>query len=168
MAAVTTVQLARACRTFMALAYPGGAATIPEKKRIYFDLPVERPVSDFLPPAPAPEGIVQALPADGSTCASACGGWALRLGSAHFPHLKLKVQFLKNDGCPVCVFMVDTHDAFSRTSAQPPPDHPDAAAWLELQSANRQLKENIERAFEAEGLTTFQSLLRSDLPKGKS
>jgi len=169
MAAVTTAQLARACRIFMALAYPGGTATIPEKKRLYFNLPAEHPVTDFLPPAPPAEGIVQALPADGSaTGGSACGGWAFRLGSARFPHLKLKVQFLKNDGCPVCVFMVDTHDAFSRTSAQPPPEHPDAAAWLELQSANRQLKENIERAFEADGLTTFQSLLRSDLPKATS
>ena len=44
-------------------------------------------------------------------------------------------------------------------------DHPDAAAWLDLQRANRQLKEDIERALEAEGLVTFHSLLRSALPK---
>ena len=59
--------------------------------------------------------------------------------------------------------MVDTHDAFSKTAVYPPPDHPDAAAWAKLQTTNRQLKEAIERAFEAAGLLTFNALLRGDL-----
>jgi len=160
MAAVTTAQLARACRTFMARAYPGGAATIPAKKRIYFELPLDRPAADFLPPAPNAEGIVQVLSPEGGG-----NGWAFRLGSAHFPHLKLKLQLVDHEGRTQCVFMVDTHDAFSKNNPQPPADHPDAPAWLALQHQNRQLKEEIERDLEAEGLMTFNSLLRSALPK---
>ena len=163
MAPLTTAVVARACRTFMALAYPGGPATIPEWKRVYFDLPLDRPVSDFLPPAPAAQGIVHAVQNPHGAC-----GWAFRLGSARFPHLKLKLQLLDHKGAAMCVFMVDTHDAFSKDNPQPPADHPDAAAWLDLQRANRQLKEGIERALEAEGLVTFHGLLRSALPQSTS
>ncbi len=157
---VTTAMLARACRTFMELAYPGGPACIPEKKRLYYDLPVERPVEEFLPPAAAAE-ICQAIPAEGG----GLRGWAFRLGSAQFPHLKLKMQKIDYNHGTVWVFMVDTHDAYSKNSARPPADHPDEAAWTALQTANRQLKEQIERALEAAGLTTFPSLLRRDLDK---
>jgi hypothetical protein len=59
--------------------------------------------------------------------------------------------------------MVDTHDAFCKESRFPPPDHPDAKQWLLLQSANRLLKEKIEAAFEQDGLTTLNSMLRDEL-----
>jgi hypothetical protein len=152
-------ELRRACRIFLDTAYPGGPDTIPVKKRVYYDLPADRPSTDFLPPAAIAEEVCQTL------CAAGQGkrGYALRLGSAHFAHLKLKVQMVDCNDSSAWVYVVDTHDAFSRASAEAPPAHPDAAAWAALQAANRDLKEKIERAFEAAGLTTFNSLLRGGL-----
>lgn len=161
---VTTSLLGKACRLFMEQAFPGGPETIPEKRRVYYDLPLDRPVADFIPPAPAAEGICQVLPAEGG----GFRGFAFRLGSANFPHLKLKLQLIDYDHTTVWVFMVDTHDAFSREQAKPPLDHPDALAWLKLQAQNRELKERIELALEKAGLTTFNSLLRRDLLRATS
>ena len=62
-----------------------------------------------------------------------------------------------------CVFAVDTHDAYSTEHSQAPPDHPDAAGWHELQSANRALKEKIEEAWDAAGILTHNGLLRLEL-----
>jgi hypothetical protein len=155
---IDVVQFRQACGLFMELAYPGGLDTIPSRKRLFCDLPRDRPASDFLPPAAAAEGVCEVLPGG-----KGARGYALRLGSAHFPHLKLKIQLLDSCSAGTWVYMVDTHDAFSRDSAQPPPSHPDAAGWAALQAANRELKEKIERAFEAAGLTTFNSLLRGGL-----
>jgi hypothetical protein len=151
--------LRQACRIFMELAYPGGPATMPPGRRIYSDLPADRPVSDFLPPAADALAVCQAFGGAGTGAL----GYSFRLGSAHFPHLKLKVQLLDCTDAASWVYMVDTHDAFSRDSAEPPPSHPDAAGWTALQAANRELKEKIERAFEAAGLLTFNSLLRGGL-----
>ncbi len=159
MTELTTAQLGQACRLFMELAYPGGPATIPPKKRSYFAVDPSRPLGDLLPPAPAAAGIAQEL----STRKDGPRGYEFRLGSVHFPHLKLRVQLMEQHGEPVWVFTVDTHDAFSRHCVQPPADHPDAAAWLALQDANRQLKDRIEDEFEQAGFLTFKSLLRSDL-----
>jgi hypothetical protein len=144
---------------FMELAYPGGPATIPPKKRAYFTIDPDRPLTDYLPPAPDAAGIAQDMAA---RKAGPCG-YEFRLGSAHFPHMKLRVQAMENHNEPIWVWTVDTHDAFSRTSVQPPPDHPDAAAWLALQDANRRLKDRIEEELEQAGFPTFKSLLRGDL-----
>lgn len=153
--------LACACREFMRLAYPDGPASIPENKRIYLDLPVDGQVEDFLPPAAAAEGVGQIIPGPNG----GIRGYAMRLGSARFPHLKLKLQLIDYNNSTAWVFMVDTHDAFSRDSVQPPPDHPDAPGWNALQAANRDLKARIEKAFEQEGLMTFHGLLRGEVPK---
>ena len=152
---VSSVLLGQACRTFLRLAYPGGPHTIPAKKRIYYDLPLDRPVTNFLPPA-APDDICQALPGAGE----GVRGYAFRLGSAHFDHLKLKVQLIDYNHTTTWVFMVDTHDAMPL-----PAGHPDAQAWKTIQAANRTMKEIIEQALEKEGLVTFNSLLRCDLKK---
>ncbi len=159
MAELSTAVLRQACRLFMDLAYPDGPATIPPKKRVYFDIAAERPLHELLPPAPDAAGVVQEL------CNRKDGprGYEFRLGSAHFMHLKLRVQLMEHRGESVWVFTVDTHDAFSRNSVQPPPDHPDAPRWLALQDANRDLKERIEDQLEQSGLLTFKSLLRGDL-----
>jgi hypothetical protein len=156
---VDLAQLRRACRIFLDLAYPGGPDTIPGKKRVYYDLPADRPVTDFLPGSPEAAEVCQVLSAGGK----GTRGYAFRLGSRHFPHLKLKTQLVDSTDTTTWVFTVDTHDAFSRDRAEPPPSHPDAGGWTALQSANRDLKEKIEQAFEAAGLTTFNSLLRGGL-----
>jgi hypothetical protein len=59
------------------------------------------------------------------------------------------------------IFDVDTHDAMSLD-----PTHPDAARWSQLQAANRELKQQIEHAWEGEGLKTFHTLLRDGLSQG--
>jgi hypothetical protein len=141
----------------MELAYPEGPDSIPAAKRIYWDLPAEQPIEQFLPPQV--EGIGRTLPAEGV----GLGGFALRLGSAGYPNLKLTVQRIQDAKGEAWVFMVDTHDAFSPASFHPPRDHPDAAAWLALQARNRQLKEHIETALERAGLVTLNSLLKQEL-----
>lgn len=154
---LTTFQLGLACRIFLHLAYPEGSETIPVKKRVYLDLPQDQPVEDFLAPNVGQE-ICQAIQQGNEV-----RGYALRLGSKHFPHLKLKVQQMDHNSSTTWIFTVDTHDAFSKASFTPPEDHPDAQAWLTLQRTNRELKEQIEKAWQEVGITTFNSLLRSDL-----
>lgn len=164
MESLSAETLARGCNIFMTLAYPSGISTVPDKKKPYYSIPLDCRVNDYLPPAPAAEGICQVLNAPGG----GVRGFAFRLGSQCFPHLKLKVQFIDYVNVTAWVFMVDTHDAFSRSSFHPPADHPDAKAWRELQKKNRELKEKIESRFEQEGLETFNSLLRRDLERWKS
>ena len=156
---LTTPLLSQACRIFLGLAYPEGPSTIPAKKRAYFDLPADQPVSAFLPPAACAVGVCQELRGlSGSPC-----GYDFRLGSSGFAHLKLRLQPVEQNGHWTWVFMVDTHDAFSKETRFPPPDHPDAKQWLLMQNANRLLKEKIEAAFEQNGLATLNSLLREEL-----
>jgi hypothetical protein len=155
---LTAEFLSRACRTFLRLAYPDGPESIPPKKRVYYNLPDQRPVEEFLPPA-APADVCQVIAAEGG----GLRGFAFRLGSAHFPHLKLKLQLIDHNHATLWVCTVDTHDAYSKDSIRPPASHPDADAWTDLQRKNRQLKERIEAALEHEGLVTFNTLLRRDL-----
>jgi hypothetical protein len=159
MTELKTAQLGQACLIFMELSYPAGIATIPLKKRAYFAMDAARPLADYVPPAPQAGGIAQEL----SNRKDGPQGFEFRLGSSHFPHLKLRVQLMEHHGSSVWVYTVDTHDAFSRTNPQPPPDHPEAAQWLALQDANRQLKDQIEDELDQAGFPTFKSLLRGDL-----
>src|SRR5262245_55644576 len=157
MSSLTTEQLSRACRTFLKLAYPGGEQTIPPKKRAFLNIPADAPLASLLPPAPAALGVCQVIKGEGG----APRGYAFRLGSSAFPHLKLQVTEQKGRG--LWVFAVDTHDAFPRVGNVPPESHPDFPVWTALQKGNRQLKEAIERAWEEEGLCTFTQLIRLDL-----
>ena len=151
---LSTQLFARACRIFLESAYPDGASSIPAQKLVYGQMPDDAAVADYLTPAPRALGVCQKLGDDWYT---------FRLGSARYPNLKLKVQCVADGGVCHCVFAVDTHDAYSAEHAQPPPGHPDAAAWLELQAANRALKEKIETAWDAAGILTHAGLLRAEL-----
>jgi hypothetical protein len=154
--ALTTQLLSQACRTFLSLAYPEGPDTIPEPRRIYWDMAPEQPLSNFMLPTPQCVGICKNILSPSGEVLS----MEFRLGSVHFKHLKMRIQEIANNGQPTLVFMVDTHDAFSSQNRTPPADHPDAPAWRVLQDANRQLKERIEAAWESQGLATSNSLLR--------
>lgn len=149
MAGLTAALLGRACRTFLALAYPQGERSIPPAKAVFLDLPADQPLDTFLGPH-----LCQRL----TDARGELRGYAFRLGSAAFPHVKLQVVRCDHDGG--LVFGVDTHDAVFLE-----PGHPDAAGWAALQEANRALKEQIERAWEAEGLLTFNGLLRRGLKR---
>lgn len=139
--------LARACRTFLTHAYPSGEETVPVTRRPYLHVAADQPIETLLAPP-----LSQPLPAT----RGGKHGFSIRLGSAGYPHLKL--QITDCDGRGTWVVTVDTHDALVV-----PPDHPDAPRLAELQAANRCLKEQIESAWEAEGLLTFNGLLRRDL-----
>jgi hypothetical protein len=156
MSELSSEQLSRACRLFMDLAYPEGVAMIPPKKRPYYHMPADAALADYLPPAPQASGICQDL----SQKHEGQRGYELRLGSMHFPHMKLRVHEVNQRGKSVWVYSVDSHDAFSRSAYAPPDSHPDAAAWRTLQERNASLKSRIEEAFEAAGLLTFKGLLR--------
>jgi hypothetical protein len=145
MTGLTIPLLERACRIFLHWAYPGGEDTIPAPRNRYLKLDPQQSLESLLAP---PIGQTLRTPTGGLR------GYAFRLGCTHFPHLKLQVLAL--DGR--CLFAVDTHDAI-----QLDPNHPDAERWRQLQTANRELKEKIERAWEADGLLTFNGLLREQL-----
>jgi len=146
--------LGRACRVFFRLAYPGGPDAIPASKRCYLSIPDDALVTDYFPPADKAVGIANEVKeADGAVHAM-----ELRLGSAHFPHLKLRVEKMAHRHVARWVFMVDTHDKFPRLDLGA-----EEEAWRQLQQANRELKVRIETALEEAGLMTPNKLLRDDL-----
>jgi hypothetical protein len=149
MCGLTTSLLGQASRTFLTLAYPGGPGTIPPNRRPFLNPAPDQPVELLLAPP-----LCEVL----RTSEGDLRGYAFRLGSACYPHLKLQV--VRHDQGDAWIFSVDTHDAL-RLDA----NHPDACGWKGLQIANRQLKEQIEHAWEAEGLLTFNGLLRQELAK---
>ncbi len=138
--------LSRACRVFLAHAYPQGVHAVPANRSAFLELNLRAPLDAVLKPP-----ICQTLTTDGRL-----RGYALRLGSADYPHLKLQV--VNCDHSDTWVFAVDTHDTIRLS-----PDHPDTALYARLQAKNRVLKEDIERAWESAGLLTFNALLRRGL-----
>jgi hypothetical protein len=143
---LTPALLGRACDIFLAHAYPNGA--IPPAKQAYAHIRPDQPLDSLLKPP-----VCQESSGEGGT-----RKYAFRLGSAIFPHVKLQVSCVHG-----CVFAVDTHDAIRID-----PSDPDAERWGKVQAANRQLKETIERAWEAAGLLTFNALLRRELENHQS
>lgn len=155
---LNTELLGRACHLFMVIAYPGGPDTIDPKKRVYYDLPVAAPLEEFLPPAPVAAGIAEDL----SSRKNGLLGYSFRLGSEHFPHIKLRVQLMDARPSAVWVWSVDTHDAYARVDHLPP-DDPEVRGWRDLQQRNARLKQQIEEALDAAGFLTPTSLLRLEL-----
>jgi hypothetical protein len=149
MIGLATTLLCQACRTFLRLAYPGGEETIPCPKDTFLRLRPDEPLDEVLVPT-----LCQTLLGEDG----GFRGYALRLGSVDYPHLKLQV--VRHDGGNAWVFAVDTHDRLLLERG-----HPDEQRLQQLQECNRLLKAEIERAWEAEGITTFNSLLRSALSR---
>jgi hypothetical protein len=156
---LTTDLVNQACRIFLSQAYPGDDSAVPPRKRLLLEL---CPGQEMLPYLEATAGLKE-------TCQVVCvknnspRALLIRLGCTHYPHLKLKAQLVDHEGGSEWLFNVETHDGFSATNFLPPPDHPDAAAWAQMQHANAALKQRIEAAWEQAGLTTFNALLRRDL-----
>jgi hypothetical protein len=147
MTELTTAMLAPACRIFLNYSYPEGPDTIPLAKKPYFEMASHVGLDSYLAPP-----LCQSL----RTREGALKGYAFRLGSAVYPHLKL--QLVTPDGGKSWIFSVDTHDACPCST-----DHADYEPWRKLQEQNRRLKEQIERAWEERGLLTFNGLLRRGL-----
>jgi hypothetical protein len=155
---LTTDLVSQACRVFLAVAYDGNDGAIPVKKRCFLSRPADEGLAAYLAGNAAMNECCQTVCKDGQVRAL-----LVRLGCPHYPHLKLKAQLIDHEQGELWLFSVDTHDSFSKTCFLPPPGHPDAAAWMQLQAQNAALKERIEAAWEQAGLTTFNSLLRRDL-----
>ena len=97
---LSTRELAVACRIFMDLAYPEGVRTIPEFKLPFFEMTAEHSLIEFLPPAPRSVGVSKTL----SRNAGGMFGYEFRLGSATYPHLKLRVQSMDLHQHATCGF----------------------------------------------------------------
>src|SRR5262245_8742767 len=147
MTGLTRALVVQACRIFLAHAYPNGPDTIPSAKRPYLGLDERLPLASLLVP-PVCEELRGA--------SGAVRGYALRLGSVTYPHLKM--QMIDCDQRGTWVFAVDTHDQVQVT-----PGLPDAVQLAEVQAMNRLFKAEIEQAWEAAGLLTFNQLLRQEL-----
>jgi hypothetical protein len=80
--------------------------------------------------------------------------FALRLGNARYPHMKLQIQPWPN--AAGFLLSVNTHDQVLSID----PDSADAPAFRALQAENQRLKEAIEQAWDQEGLPTFLRYLR--------
>ena len=156
---LTTDLVSQACRLFLAEAYCGGESTIPPRRRLLLEMESGQEMLPYLESAPGLKECCQVVTAKNGGVRALL----IRLGCNHYPHLKLKAQLIDHESGSEWLFSVDTHDGFSATNFLPPPDHPDAAAWTEMQHANAALKQRIETAWEQAGLTTFNALLRRDL-----
>lgn len=148
MAPFPTESFAAACRVFLAWAYPDGK--VPESRRHFLTLRSDEPLDPLISP-PLCQRLIGTRRSDDEL-----RGYAFRLGSHVFPHVKLQVVW--HEGLGAWVFGVDTHDAIRL-----PPDHPDVARMRDLQAKNRRLKQEIEQDWEAQGLLTFNASLRQAL-----
>ena len=153
---LTSQELARVCRIFMDLAYPGGPDSIPAGKRPYYDIDADRPIDDVLPPTPVSVGVCRDL----SQKIGAQRGYEFRLGSAAYPHLKLRVQLMDFHQREVRVYSVDTHDGFFQAQYH---STEEAEIWHKMVEDNRVLKHRIEEALGVAGYLTSKQLLQLDL-----
>jgi hypothetical protein len=81
--------------------------------------------------------------------------FALRLGNHRYPHMKLQFQPWNN--AEGLMLSVNTHDQIAGLDIAAA----DVDGFRRLQAENQQLKEAVERSWEAEGLPTFLNFLRS-------
>lgn len=150
MTGLTSASVCQALRIFLSHAYPDGGEQVPPPQRRLLDCTPETPLELLLKPP-----LCQSIPQTGDATVI-----NIRLGSIHYPHLKLRITRIPDDSR--IVFSVDTHDGMLHFR----PDDPEAVRWAEIQRDNRRLKESIEKDFEENGLLTFNALLRQGLGGG--
>lgn len=83
-----------------------------------------------------------------------CVRYSLQLGNRNYPFMKLVLQEHLIAG--EFFFAVNTHDQMEIK-----PDYPDYEAWMAVRRFNRDLKQQIEAAFDAGGLDTASCLRRA-------
>jgi hypothetical protein len=141
----------------MTLAYPGGISTIPASKHAYFNMVSDRAIEEYLPPSAMANATCQDL----TKRSGGLAGYEFRLGSGHYPHLKLRVQLVDCHAQKLWVYSVDTHDGFHHATQFL--NDEEAAAWRTLVDHNRALKHQIDEALGKAGFITPVRLLRIDL-----
>jgi hypothetical protein len=136
--------LRRAVEVYLGIAYERCAPSEAVRRRL--EWPAEANAATLLTKAPF-ERVGKAGPGSQAI-------YALRLGNAQYPHMKLQIQPWPN--AAGFLLSVNTHDQVLSLD----PNADDAAAFRALQSENQRLKEAIELAWDQEGLPTFLRYLR--------
>lgn len=137
--------LRRAVDVYLKVAYPSGSLPEPTRRRSTWDDGLS-PRDLFMKP---PFERAGRAPGGGSPI------FALRLGNQRYPHMKLQFQPWNNpEGL---MLSVNTHDQIAGLDL----GVADVEAFKRLQAENQQLKEEVELAWEAEGLPTFLQFLRT-------
>ena len=144
--------LRRAIVIYLAEAYPGGADTVPASVRRRSDWPDGASIAEILI---APRFEVSAGVGADPDCSGSI--YALRLGNADYPHMKLQAQDWPSEAG--YMLSVNTHDQIVGLD----PAAADSVRFRALQSENQRFKEAIERAWDREGLPTFLRYLRDYL-----
>lgn len=140
---IARADLERAILIYLERAYPEG--TFPES--------VRRRLAWREVPGPVPLHERQIFEASNSG-PEGSPIYAIRLGNARYPHMKLQVQPWPSEAG--FLLSVNSHDQV----APPDPASPEAEAFRALQAANQQYKEQIESDWEASGLPTFLGYLK--------
>jgi hypothetical protein len=136
--------LREAARIYLALAYPEDH--LPEAVRKRLEWPPEADAVTLLAKPP--------FERTGKNRSSGAIIYALRLGNAHYPHMKLQIQPWPNQAG--FMLSVNTHDQVLALD----PNSNDMPAFRLLQAENQKLKEAIEQAWDDAGLPTFLRYLR--------
>jgi len=136
--------LRRAVDVYLGIAYPSGEWPDAVRRRLVWQPDAD--ASTLLTRAP-----FERAGKEGTTGASI---FALRLGNARYPHMKLQIQPWPNPAG--FLLSVNTHDQVLSID----PNSPEAPALRALQAENQRLKEAIELAWDQGGLPTFLRYLR--------
>jgi hypothetical protein len=136
--------LRRAVDIYLALAYPTSPPPEAVRRRLVWPDGVDAPTLLSHPP-------FERASKSGQRGASI---YALRLGNARYPHMKVQVQPWPNSAG--FLLSVNTHDQVLALE----PDADDLPEFRALQAENQKLKETIEQAWDEAGLPTFLRYLR--------
>jgi hypothetical protein len=137
--------LRAAADLYMEYAYSG--ATPPENVRARLAWETESNARDLLSKPP--------FECAGRNKSTGTGIYALRLGNARYPHMKLQIQPWPNSAG--FLLSVNTHDQVLAID----PAGAGMVQFRALQEENQRLKEVIEQAWDDAGLPTFLRYLRS-------
>jgi hypothetical protein len=136
-----------AIAVYLRCAYPDGQLPDAVRKRISLDR--SRPLGQLLGELP--------FERYESVAPFPCTVYALRLGAAYYPHLKMEIRPFPNQNG--FVFWVNTHDQFFAPDAR----CRDGERWREVVSRNRELKQLVERAWAEAKLPTFVTAMQESL-----
>lgn len=136
--------LRQAVAIYMKLSYPGVEPPEVVRRRLQWEDGLDADV--LLNRAPFEKA--------GKSKTTGTGIYALRLGNARYPHMKLQIQPWPNDAG--FMLSVNTHDQVLALE----PDSGDMPAFRALQAENQRLKETIEQEWDDADLPTFNRYLR--------
>lgn len=136
--------LRQAVAIYMALSYPDGVLPAIVAGRL--DWPNEANAEKLLSKSP--------FETAGANKSTGTPIFALRLGNARYPHMKLQIQPWPNSSG--FLLSVNTHDQVLALD----PSAQGLSAFKEIQTENQRLKEVIEQAWDDAKLPTFLRYLR--------